>query len=569
MEGGILKEWVVKRPDPRLVKFLASELGITELGATLLVNRGIKDPEEAERFLNPSLSSIHDPFLMKDMDKAVERTIRALESGERILVYGDYDADGITSTALLVLFFGEIGAKSLYFIPRREDGYGINLEAVKCFHALGIKLIVSVDCGTTSFEAISFAKEKGIDTVVLDHHEVGETYPDCFAFVNPKRKDSNYPFRELAGVGVAFNFVMALRKRLREMGWTGLPNLKDYLDIVAIGTIADVVPLVDQNRIYVRHGLSLIGEGKRPGIRAIGEVSGVGKRVDTFQVGFQIVPRINVAGRLGNARDGVDLLVSPSYDEALKIARKLNELNIRRQQIEDSILKGIKDLISQNPSILNDKALVFAGDNWHLGVVGIVASRLVEEFGRPSVVLSSMNGRLRGSGRSVEGLDLYLALSRCSDLLETFGGHRSAAGLSLSRENLDKFKYAFRKVVSSMLPDLPLKKKLSIDLELSPSEIDFNFVGRELERFSPFGPSNPRPLFVSGKLVLRRKELFGRGNVKLTVEDRGKVFETVGFRFGDVDVTVPSLCRMVYSVDIGDYFGDRYLKFEIEDIRLL
>ncbi len=565
-----MREWVLEKPRKDLVRFLSKELGISEISARLLVNRGIVDPEEAERFLNPSLSSLYNPFLLKDMDRAVDRTIQAMDKGERILIYGDYDADGITSTALLLLFFDELKVKCCYYIPRREDeGYGINVDAVKCFHSLGVKLIISVDCGTTSFEGISFAREKGIDTIVLDHHEVQDRYPECFAFVNPKRKDSDYPFDGLAGVGVTFNFVMALRRRLRERGWQGLPNLKEFLDLVAIGTVADVVPLVDQNRVYVRHGLSIIGEGKRPGIRAIKEVSGVGDKVDTFHVSFQIVPRINAAGRIGNARDGVDLLVSPSYDEAVSIAKKLNDLNMERQQMEDRILREIKKIIGRNPSLTDGEAFVFAGEGWHVGVVGIVASRLVEEFGKPSIVLSVKDGKLRGSGRSVEGVDLHMVLSQCSHLLESYGGHKMAAGLSLDREKLEPFLDAFRVAVSNAMPDGGLKQKVFIDSALPLSSLGAEFVGKEYEKFSPFGPSNPKPVFMSDRVVVRKKEVFGRGNLKLSVEERGKRFEVTAFRWADADIPVPSRCKMAYSIGFGDYMGERYVRIELEDMRVL
>ncbi len=563
-----MREWIIEKPEASLVRYLSERLEVSEISGKLLVNRGIIDPDDAEKFLYPSLSSMENPFQMADMEKAVERTIRAFKNKESIVIYGDYDADGITSTAILNLFFDEIGIKTCYYIPHRErEGYGIHADVIKCFHSLGVKLMISVDCGTTNIEEIAFAKEKGIDTIVLDHHEVRDEYPPSSAFVNPKRKDCSYPFKELAGVGVVFNFLVALRSRLRDMGITTLPNLKNLLDLVAIGTLADAVPLLDQNRIYVKYGIELIKKGERPGIKALKEVSGLGKDVTTFNIIYQLIPRINVAGRLGSARKGVELLTTPSYEEASEIAKWLNQKNSERQNIEEKIMEEIKSTISSDGDLLNKKMLIFKGENWHPGVIGIVASRLVDEYGRPAIVFTMRNGKLIGSGRSIEEVNLYELIRRCDLYLERYGGHRMAAGLSLKPENFEALSLSMEREIEDMLGEIP-KPRIRIDAALPLSNIDFDFISREYELFSPFGPKNPKPVFATDKVIVRGWENFGRNNIKLRVEEGGRSFSVFGFRWGEPPIPIPSKCRLAYSFSISEYMGERYLQIELEDIKL-
>ncbi len=563
-----MREWVIEKPEKGLVKYLSEKLSISEISSILLVNRGIVEPHEAERFLYPDMSLMDDPFSLPDMEKAVERVIEAIKRQEKIVIYGDYDADGVTSVAVLNMFFEELGVKSYYYIPHRErEGYGIHEDAVKCFHSLGMKLLISVDCGTTDGDKIGFAREKGIDTIILDHHEIKDEDIPAYAFVNPKRSDSKYPFRELAGVGVVFNFIAALRKRLEEKGERGLPHVEKYLDLVALGTLADMVPLLDQNRIFVKHGLELIRRAERPGIRALKEVSGLGKNVDTFGVTYQLIPRINAAGRMGSARKSVELLTTPCYEEAQEIAKFLNRKNSERQAVEDRIMREIKGIIEKNPEVLEEPSLVFCGENWHTGVVGIVASRLVEEYGKPSIVLSMKNGRIKGSGRSVDGVNLYEALKGCESFLEKFGGHKLAAGLTVKPGSLKDFKESFNRFLRNRFSHGIPRPRIRIDTVLPLSSLDFGFISREYELFAPFGPKNPRPVFLSKDVIIRSAEFFGRGNVRMRVEHKGKSFQVVGFKRGGWDMDPPFRCSMVYSISFNDYLGERYLRIEVEDIK--
>ncbi len=562
-----MREWVIEKPEKSLVRYLSERLSISEISSILLINRGIVEPSEAEKFLYPDISSMDDPFSLPDMERAVDRVIEAINRQEKIIIYGDYDADGVTSVALLSMFFEELGIRTYYYIPHRErEGYGIHEDAVKCFHSLGMKLIISVDCGTTDGDKIAFAREKGIDTIVLDHHEIKDKNIPAFAFVNPKRPESKYSFKELAGVGVVFNFIAALKKKLEGKGGK-LPDLKKYLDLVALGTLADMVPLLGQNRIFVKYGLELIRKAERPGIRALKEVSGLGRNIDTFGVTYQLIPRINAAGRMGSARKSVELLTTPCYEEAQEIARFLNRKNSERQSVEDRIMREIKRIIDEDPRVLNEPSLVFCGENWHTGVVGIVASRLVEEYGKPSIVLSIKGGRIKGSGRSVDGVNLYEVLRGCENLLERFGGHKLAAGLTIKPGNLEAFKESFNRLLRSSFPRGVPKPRIRIDTVLPLSSLDFGFISREYELFSPFGPKNPRPVFLSKDVVVRSAEVFGRGNVRMKVEHKGRSFQVVGFKWGGWDMAPPFKCSMAYSISFSDYLGERYLQIEVEDIK--
>ena len=381
---------------------------------------------------------------MQDMKKGVGRLIKAIYAGEEIVIYGDYDADGITSVVILYKFIKELTGHVSYYIPDRvQEGYGLKIPVIDQFKSKNIKLIITVDCGISDIEQIAYAQSIGIDTIVLDHHEIADQLPVAVACINPNRSDCSFPFKHLAGVGIAFNFLIALRGSLRKEGfWKNgqYPNLKEYLDIVALGTIGDIAPLVGENRIFAKIGLELITEGKRPGIKALKEVSGIdGQLIDSFKASFCLIPRINAAGRIASPLDAVELLLSENMDEARPLAEKLDLHNRRRQAMEKDILNEILGQLGANPDLENMNALVFSSEKWHPGVVGIVASRLVDLFSRPTFVISLKNGVGKGSGRSVSDFNIHKGLQQCASLLLSYGGHYRAAGISIKEDDIDEF----------------------------------------------------------------------------------------------------------------------------------
>ncbi len=523
--------------DAALARRLASALGLPELVARVLVARGLGDPEAAAAFLSPDLGSLHDPFRLKDMDRAVARLRRALEAGERITVYGDYDVDGVTSTASLVRFLGAVGADVDAYIPRRlEEGYGLNLDAVERLAGQGTRLLVTCDCGVTAVEEVDRAVALGVDVVVIDHHRVPATLPRAAAILNPYQAGCDFPFQHLAAVGVVFNLLLALRRTLRDAGWftdRGLsePNLKQFLDLVALGTVADVVPLQDENRVLVAHGLQLLAEGRRPGIRALKAVAGVeAGQVTAGQVGFRLGPRINAAGRLDDARAGLRLLLAETEAEAMPLAEALDRANTERREIERRILGEAAALAETRDPAL--RGLVLAGEGWHRGVVGIVASRIVERFHRPALVLALEDGKARGSGRSYAGFHLHDALVACEGHLTRYGGHRAAAGLELPAGELGAFQAEFEAICADRLDPEDLVPILRADAEVDPADLTWELCAA-VERLAPFGMGHPAPVLVvrgaqleGGHLVGRRDD--GPGHLKARL---GEV-EAIGFDLG-------------------------------------
>lgn len=530
----MLKKWNIKAADNVKSLDLSKALGLGSVSARILVGRGLETVRDATHFLTPALSAMLDPFLLKGMQSAVERVLLARKRDETVCVYGDYDVDGISGTALLVSFLRQVGVNSRYFIPNRfDDGYGLNEEALQQIINSGVTLIMSVDCGITAVKEALFCRQAGVDLIILDHHSPGEILPEAAAVVNPLQPGCCYPFKMLAGVGVAFNLLVALRSRMRHEGVFregDEPDLRDWLDMVALGTIADVVPLVGQNRIYAFFGLQKLEDSRRPGIGALKKVAGITDAVSCGQVGFRLAPRLNAAGRMESAVPGVELLLSSSGEECSGIADELDTANAERQTVERSILDAAVAMVEASGSYPACKSIVLASSDWHQGVVGIVASRLVERYHRPTILIAiDEEGNAKGSGRSIPGFHLLDALKTCSGYLERFGGHRYAAGLGLLAENTDDFAVAFEAAALQILGDSELVPALDIDADVCAADVDVALV-HELKRMEPFGAGNPEPVLMMRAVSVLERRIVGDGHLKLRLSAGGRVFNAIAFR---------------------------------------
>ncbi len=528
------KKWIVKDVTVFKAGELFRSLGVSPLIARILAGRGIDSVADGLQFLTPALSAMPDPFLLKGMPAAVERVLLARAGGEPVCIYGDYDVDGISGTALLVSFLRRVGVTCSYFIPNRfDDGYGLNDDALQRIIASGAMLIISVDCGITSLREAEFCRRAGVDLIILDHHMPGATIPDAVAVVNPLQAGCSYPFKQLAGVGVAFNMLVALRSRMRLAGVFGPgeePDLREWLDLVALGTIADVVPLVGQNRIYAFYGLQKLEKTVKPGIVALKKVAGIADTVTCSQVGFRLAPRLNAAGRMESAVPGVELLLGSNAGECAVIAEELDAANAERQVVERSILEQAAALVDNNGVYPACKSIVLASRDWHQGVIGIVASRLVERYHRPTILIAiDEQGYAKGSGRSIPGFHLLEALTACSGYLDRFGGHRYAAGVGLDAGKIDSFAAAFEAAAGRILGDAELAPLLDIDAEVVAADVDLALVD-ELRRLEPFGAGNPEPtLMLRGVAVVERRTV-GDGHLKLRLSAGGAVFNAIAFR---------------------------------------
>lgn len=495
------KRWHILTPDFEQVSALSETLGCQPAVAAVLINRDICNADDAEAFLKPSFAHVRSPFLMKDADRAVERILQALRQREKVLIFGDYDADGITATALLFEFLTHLDADVHCHIPDRlTEGYGLRRDYIEA-HAVpdGIGLIITVDCGMSSHEAVSAARRAGIDVIITDHHEAPSQMPEALAVLNPKQPDCPSGFSWLAGVGVAFNLVLALRKRLRDEGyWNNRPepNLKAACDLVALGTVGDMVPLVEENRVYVKAGLEVLASDARPGVKALlGVCKLANRRIGTRDLAFRLAPRLNAPGRLHHASSALRLLTTSSMETARTIAAELNRQNVKRQEIEGQILSEALERLERNPKLLEQRALVLDQQGWHQGVIGIVASRLVNRYVRPVVVIGVTDGIGKGSARSPAGFDLYEGLKGCAQYLEQFGGHKAAAGLTLKAENIPAFRQDFERLVSQKTRPEDFVPELLIDDRICASDVSAELAD-ELQALAPFGTGNPEPLFV-------------------------------------------------------------------------
>ncbi len=559
------KHWIVEKENPKLKEKLSKALGISPISAQVLLSRGIEDEAEAESFLKSNLFDLPSPYLLKGMDKAIERIKRAIEKGEKMAIYGDYDVDGVTSTALFYTFIKNLGAPITYYNPNRlKEGYGVNIDAIKRLKDQGASLIISGDCGITACNEVEEAKKIGVDFIVTDHHKPPETLPEAVAVLNPHQAGCPYPGKEIAGVGVIFNLSIALRRALRDSGFFKReePNLGDYLDFVALGTIADCASLTNVNRIFVKEGMKRMLNPRRPGIAALKEVSGIEGEVDSYDVGFKLGPRINAGGRLQSAGVAVELLISDDLEKARGLARILNHENSKRQQIEEEIFSDAVSQVEGNQRFLEANSLVLSSPKWHPGVIGIVASRIVERYRKPAVLIAIGEGGIgKGSGRSLEGIDLYASLSECRESFEQFGGHELAAGISIKEERIDEFRDRFEKAVSERDGDFI---KLKIDCALDFTDITDSVVS-ELGLLAPFGIGNPEPVFLSKSVDVVSQKLFKDKHLSLKLRQKGRAFDAIWFNLKE-PITVPDKIDVVFIPEFSKWNAKREIRLKIKDI---
>lgn len=518
--------WDIRQPDPELVREVSAALGNDPLAAVLLVNRGIISPKAARAFLNPSLSQIQPPQNLKDVKRAAERIATALKQGEKILVFGDYDVDGVTATVLLLEFLRDAGARVAYYIPhRRHEGYGLQVRHIEAVAIPGdYGLIITVDCGIGSHAAIAAAMARGIDVIVTDHHLPSDDLPEAVAVVNPKRRDCHSGLDHLAGVGMAFYLLIQLRARLRQDGFwktRGEPDLRTGSDLVALGTIADMVPLIRENRAFTRIGLQYLSTGQRPGLAALMDIGRVkAATVDTDDIAFRLAPRINAAGRMAHASLAVELLITQDRQQAVRLAEQLDALNRERQGAESEMVEAIIQEIEKNPQYRGQPAILMRSSNWHEGVIGIAAARLAQRFAKPVALLNQDGDQLRGSTRSIPGVDIFIALKACDDLLQAYGGHAMAAGLRLEVSNWEAFHRRLLEQIERGRPQAHPRPHLAIDMELALTDVTMDLVGL-LDRLRPFGQAVPEPLFMARDIAIVNTQLLGGRHRRMALRPRG------------------------------------------------
>lgn len=565
--------WQVHQQNDELRRKLADSLEISEITAQVLINRNITDIEIAKRFLNPSLQQLHDPFLMIDMEKGVDRIIKAIKNGERISIYGDYDTDGATSTALILKFFKMIGVEADYYIPHRiQEGYGLHVNAVTELHKRGTNLIITVDNGINAFEPIDLAHKLGMDVVVTDHHLPHENLPNACAIINPKRRDCSFPFKDLAGVGVVFNLIMALRQRMREQGeftYKEEPRLRDLLDIVAIGTVGDVVPLVDENRIFVKYGLEELKKSSNRGLNALKIISGLEPhQLNAMTIAFRISPRINAAGRVDNQYLGTRLLITEDSEEATLIAQQLHSANSRRQTIEGAILKEAGNIIKDSDDHKNSLGLTLAKEGWHPGVIGIVATRLAEEHKKPTVVIGIENGKGMGSVRSIGEYNIIEALGKCSDLLIRFGGHKHAAGLTVEPGKIEAFKKRFDEVVRKTLTEDDRIDTMMVDYEIESEDVSEELI-EELDMLEPFGEGNPEPTFCMRDVKVSDSRIVADKHLKLKFANDMIILDAIGFGMSHHGVVTDDVLDVAFVPQRDSWKGAGAVQLKLRDLKLV
>ncbi len=562
--------WVYSQPEQKeRVSVLEQALGVPEKIAGLLAIRGIGNYDDAKHFFRPTIDLLHDPFLMKDMDKGAERLALAIRKSEKVLVYGDYDVDGTTATSIVYTFLKEFGVGADYYIPHRfKEGYGINPEGIEYAESIGANLIVSVDCGITAVQEALDIRAKGMDLIICDHHTVGYGIPDCAAVLDPKRPDCDYPFDGLSGAGVGFKLIQGTLQRL------GLPASIAYkfLDLVAISIASDIVPIIDENRILMKAGLQMIQSSPRVGIKALMELIKMPiEDITTSKIVFSIGPRINAAGRMGDASTAVKLMIAESYNEAKALAFELESINLKRRDKDSLTMEEALAQIDEDIDIDEISSLVLYKKDWHLGVIGIVASRLVDMFHRPAIMLSNVDGKIKGSARSIKGFNIYDAMKQCDDLLEQFGGHEFAAGLTLDEKNLSEFKRRMNQIAYHGLSGSSFEPELAIDAKLDLSEIDMKF-WKLLAQFKPFGPANLRPIFVSEKVTaVGVPTVVGNGHLKMKLKQEGSgVFDTIGFNMHEFlpNVRGGEAFDIAYVLEENFWNGRRTLQIRLKDIHL-
>jgi single-stranded-DNA-specific exonuclease len=553
---------------------LAQELSISPVLTKILVSRQVDTYEKARAYFRPSMEDLHDPLFMEHMDLAVERINRALLNDEHIVIFGDYDVDGTDSTAMLWKFLKDIDARVDYFIPDRiKDGYGISHAGIDHIHAMGAKLLIAVDCGITAVEQVEYARSLAIDVVICDHHEPGNEIPHACAVLDALKPSCSYPFKSLCGCGVAFKLIQALAASepiLSRLGDETQKRLLDYLQYVTLATTADIVPLIGENRIMVKLGIELINSIPVPGLRALIETSGLSPgKISSGQIVFVLAPRINAVGRLGDANRAVEMLASNSFDRAVEIAKIMEDENFQRRKIDEETYLQAQEIVERFLNADNDSAIVLHQETWHPGVIGIVASRLVERYYRPTIMMTTVDGVAKGSARSVSGFNIHEALKRCEDKLIQFGGHKYAAGLTVELDKVDEFREAFKQVASELLTEDLLTPEIRIDAELQLSDLTPKFL-RVLSQFAPFGPENMRPIFAARSVeVLGQPRIVGKNHLRFKVRSNTHVVDAIGFNLGHLLSRAQSGSKIdiAFSLDEGEYAGETVPQLKIRDIK--
>lgn len=555
----------LKRDD---VSDFAKKYGLSYIMAVVFLNRGINTEEKLKNYLKKPLDCIYNPMLLPDMDKACERIKKALDTGEKITIYGDYDADGVTSTSILYTFLSENGANVDYYIPDRfSEGYGLNIMAVNKISKSGTKLLITVDCGIVSTGEVQLAKAQGMEVIITDHHTPQEKIPETIV-VHPNLPDSEYPFKSLAGVGVAFKLVLGLGITL---GIKSSEVFNKYVGIAAIGTIADVVPLKDENRIIVDRGIKALKTTKNYGISSLMDIAGINREVmSAMSVAFGISPRINAAGRLDSATTAVELIIAQNHEEGYKKALELDEKNRSRQGIEQKILSEALDMIESDCNFQKKKVIVLAGEGWHHGVIGIVASRLCDKFYKPCIMLSAEKGLAKGSARSIDGFNMFEALNHCSEFLTKFGGHSQAAGLSLSLADLEGFSQKINKYADSVLTDNDMIKKIEVDCKINPKDVSIEYA-MAFNALEPFGEGNEKPVFsLCGMNVLMIGRMGAEGkHLRIRIVSNGKYINCVGFGMGDYadEIKEGDFVDIAFVMDINEFKGTKSVQLMLKDIK--
>jgi len=583
--------WLLNKPvDNQQVAEIVKALNVDENLATLLVQRGITNYDEAKTFFRPSLDQLHDPFLMKDMDKAVNRVLRAIDEGEKVLVYGDYDVDGTTAVALVYTYLKPFFKKKKieFYIPDRyQEGYGISHKGIDYAAKNGFKLVIALDCGIKAVERIEYANSKGVDFIICDHHRAGDVIPAAVAVLDAKRPDCHYPYDELSGCGVGFKLITALSMK----GLGTMEQVYDLLDLLAVSIAADIVPITGENRVLAYYGLKRLNKDPRPGIEAILQHANIYRReeeqltednnvltreLNVSDLVFLIGPRINAAGRIDKAADSVRLLIAEKQEHAAKLAASINDLNDMRREFDNRITEEALGMIADNPQLHGAKSTVVFNENWHKGVIGIVASRLTDYYYRPTIVLTMANGLITGSARSIKNFDIYDAIDNCSDLLEHFGGHKYAAGLSMRPENLPEFSRRFEAYVAEHLVEEDFVPELEVDLKINFRDITPKFM-RILEQFAPFGPGNMAPVFWTDNVIDAggSRPVGGLKHLKLTMAQVGDQelgiapLSGIAFQKGDLynrvhDGEPFSIC---YHLEYNTWQGKTNLQLNVKDIK--
>jgi len=552
---------------------LAKEINVPTTIAKILISRGITTYNQAKEFFRPQISNLHNPLLLEGIPQAVERIIKAIETKERILIFGDYDVDGTASAAMLHLYLNQVGVQNLIHIPNRiQEGYGISTLGIDKGKAFGASLIIAIDCGITAIEQVEYARSLGMDVIICDHHEPGEKLPNAYAVLDPLIPNSKYPFKHLCGCGVGFKLLQAIEKK------RGKEKIVDsFIDFVTLATTADIVPLIGENRVLTKIGLNQINSNPRPGIRALAEISGIelGK-ISTGQIVFVLAPRINAVGRMGDAQRAVQLLTSQDQETASQLAQILEEENRNRRKIDEDTFLKAQELVENYIDVESDPAIVLHHEEWHPGVIGIVASRLVEKYYRPTIMMTTVDGVAKGSARSIVGFDIYQALKLVEDKLLQFGGHKYAAGLAIELNRIDEFREAFNEAVNKLLPEEIRTPEIKIDAEISLGELKPRFL-KILREFAPYGPSNMRPVFLARNVeAVSSPKIVGKDHLRFRVRQDKYTLDAIGFGLGSLIDDVRNNGKnldLVFSVDehevivAGSETAESFPQLKIKDIR--